>query len=101
MIGALTFSSLFLLSYVIYHLNAGFQPFRGEGFIRPVYFLILGTHVILAASALPLILTTLLLAIKQQTPRHKKLARWTLPIWLYVSVTGVIIYFMAFHIYAT
>ncbi|MDH5484866.1 MAG: DUF420 domain-containing protein [Gammaproteobacteria bacterium] len=100
MISALAISTLFLASYLYYHLQVGYQPFRGQGAIRPLYFIILFTHVILAAISVPLILTTVWLAIKQKTATHRKLARWTLPIWLYVSVTGVFIYIMAFHIYA-
>jgi putative membrane protein len=100
MISALVISSLFLASYLYYHLQVGYQPFKGEGLIRPLYFLILITHVTLAAISVPLILTTVWLAIKQHTTTHRKLARWTLPIWLYVSITGVFIYIMAFHIYA-
>jgi len=74
-------------------------PFAGVGAIRPVYFSILASHVILAAVLFPLVLVTAGLAIRGNTTRHRRIARWTLPIWLYVSITGVIIYLMAFHIY--
>ena len=99
MIGALTLSSIFFIVYLIYHLNVGNIPFAGQGIIRPVYFTILTSHVILAATTVILIITTLSLIIKGDIERHRKFARWTLPIWLYVSATGVIIYLMAFHFY--
>jgi len=99
MITALILSSIFFIIYIIYHLNVGNIPFAGQGMIRPVYFSILTSHVILAATTVVLVITTVTLIIKGKIEKHRKLARWTLPIWLYVSVTGVIIYLMAFHFY--
>ena len=96
MLGALTTSALFLVSYVIYHYNAGSRPFPGEGGIRIVYFAILITHVILAAAVLPLALITLNHALRSRFEKHVPIARWTLPIWLYVSVTGVVVYLMLY-----
>ena len=97
MLGAVTASSLFLISYVIYHANAGSRPFTGQGIVRPVYFFILITHVILAAAIVPLALITLSRALAGRFDRHRRIARWTLPIWLYVSVTGVVIYLMLYQ----
>ena len=100
MVSALLVSTVFMIFYLYYHAKIGNIPFAGVGAVRPVYFSILASHVILAAVLFPLVLVTAGLAIKGNTTRHRRLARWTLPIWLYVSVTGVIIYLMAFHIYA-
>lgn len=99
MVSALILSAIFLTIYLIYHINVGNIPFAGQGFIRPIYFTILTTHVILAATTVVLIITTVTFIAKGNTEKHKKIARWTLPIWLYVAVTGVIIYLMAFHFY--
>ena len=99
MLAALATSGLFLVSYVVYHANAGSRPFLGEGAIRVVYFGILITHVILAAAILPLALMTAARGLTAQFDRHVQLARWTLPIWLYVSVTGVVIYLMLYQLY--
>lgn len=99
MLVALATSSLFLVSYVIYHANTGSRPFQGTGLIRPVYFAILITHVILAAVIVPLVLTTAIRGLKAQYRLHKAIARWTLPLWLYVSVTGVVIYLMLYQWY--
>jgi len=99
MVGALTLSSVFLASYVVYHLNAGSRPFQGRGLIRPVYFTILITHVVLAATILPLALLTATRGLRAQFDRHVRIARWTLPLWLYVSVTGVVIYLMLYEMY--
>lgn len=99
MLAALVTSSLFLVSYVIYHANTGSRPFPGTGVIRLVYFAILITHVVLAALILPLALTTTARGLKAQYARHVRIARWTLPIWLYVSVTGVVIYLMLYQLY--
>ena len=99
MIGALTTSALFLVSYVIYHLNAGSRPFEGQGAIRVVYFAILITHVILAAIIVPLALMTAARGLWAQFDRHVRIARWTFPIWLYVSITGVVIYLMLYQLY--
>jgi uncharacterized membrane protein YozB (DUF420 family) len=97
MIGACVTSTLFLISYVTYHAHAGSRPFTGQGAVRIVYFSILITHVVLAAAILPLALVTLTRALRERFDRHAALARWTLPIWLYVSVTGVAVYFMLYH----
>jgi len=99
MLGAMTASTLFLISYVIYHLNTGSRPFTGSGAIRVVYFLILVTHVTLAATILPLALVTTARGLRSQFARHKAIARWTFPLWMYVSVTGVIIYLMLYTLY--
>ena len=96
MLTAFVVSGLFLVSYLIFHYQVGSVSFEGEGWIRPLYFTILISHIILAASVLPLALITLFRAFKKRFKHHKKIARWTWPIWMYVSVTGVIIYlFMA------
>ncbi len=99
MLMALTTSALFLISYVIYHANAGSVPFRGVGTIRAVYFAVLIPHVILAATILPLALVTATRGLRGDYTRHVRIARWTLPLWLYVSVTGVIVYLMLYHLY--
>ena len=99
MLLALTTSALFLTSYVIYHANAGSVPFRGVGAIRAVYFAVLIPHVILAAAILPLALLTAFRGLRGDYSRHVRIARWTLPLWLYVSVTGVIVYLMLYHLY--
>ena len=99
MLAAFATSALFLVSYVIYHANAGSRPFTGQGPVRTVYFAILISHVILAAAILPLSLITLVRALRERFDRHRIIARWTLPIWLYVSVTGVIIYLMLYQFY--
>jgi uncharacterized membrane protein YozB (DUF420 family) len=97
MLGALSTSALFLVSYVIYHLNAGSVPYQGQGLSRVVYFFILVTHVILAAAVLPLALVTAARGLGADFVRHVRIARWTFPIWLYVSVTGVVIYLMLYR----
>lgn len=97
MLSACTASALFLVSYVIYHANAGSKPFPGTGPIRTVYFFILATHVVLALAIVPMALMTLTRALGKRFDRHRRIARWTLPIWLYVSVTGVVIYIMLYH----
>jgi uncharacterized membrane protein YozB (DUF420 family) len=99
MVSALLVSTVFMVFYLYYHAKIGNIPFAGVGSIRPVYFTLLASHVILAAVLFPLVLVTAGLAIRGNTTRHRRIARWTLPIWLYVSVTGVIIYLMAFHLY--
>ena len=97
MIAAFCTSVLFLTSYVIYHAQAGSKPFPGQGPIRIVYFTILITHVVLAAAIVPMVLMTLSRGLKRQDVRHRALARWTLPIWMYVSVTGVVVYYMLYR----
>ena len=98
MLSAFVVSALFLISYVVYHANVGSVPYQGQGPIRMVYFAILITHVTLAAAILPLALVTLSRALARRFDRHRKIARWTLPIWLYVSVTGVVIYVMLYQV---
>jgi uncharacterized membrane protein YozB (DUF420 family) len=99
MAAAFTTSVAFLVSYVVYHLNAGTTRFPGEGWVRPVYFTILGTHTVLAALVPFLAVATLTLALRGRFTPHARLARWTLPTWLYVSVTGVVIYVLLYHLY--
>ena len=97
MISACIVSALFLTSYVIYHANIGSKPFPGQGPIRLVYFTILLTHVLLAIAVPPLALITLSRGLRARFDRHVAIARWTFPIWMYVSVTGVIVYLMLYH----
>lgn len=97
MLAAFATSALFLTSYLVYHANVGSVAFQGQGGVRVVYFTILITHIILAALILPLALMTLSRALSQRFDRHRAIARWTLPIWLYVSVTGVVIYLMLYQ----
>src|SRR5499427_5570496 len=97
MIAAFVASSLFLVCYVIYHAQVGSVRFTRQGFVRPLYFTILITHVSLAAAVLPLAIVTLSRALKARFDRHRAIARWTLPIWLYVSVTGVLVYILLYQ----
>ncbi|MFQ5723745.1 MAG: DUF420 domain-containing protein [Terriglobia bacterium] len=99
MVAAFLLSTAFLASYVYYHYHHGSTPFPGRGWVRVAYFSILIPHVVLAAAILPLALTTLYRAWKGRFDKHVRLARWTLPLWLFVSVTGVIIYWMLYHLY--
>ncbi len=99
MIAALVISAMFLVSYLIYHIRVGYLPFTGEGIIRPFYFTILASHVILAAIIVPMVLLTLFYAIRGDFQKHPYIARWTLPLWFYVSISGVLIYVLAFHVY--
>lgn len=99
MLAALATSAVFLVSYVIYHANVGSRPFPGQGPVRVVYFGILISHVVLAATILPLALTTAARGLLAQYDRHVRIARWTLPIWIYVSITGVVIYLMLYQLY--
>lgn len=96
MLTAFGCSILFLISYLIYHYQVGSVPFRGRGWIRPVYFTILLTHTILATAVVPLALITLTRALRERFDAHRRIARWTFPIWLYVSVTGVVVYWMLY-----
>ena len=98
-IAALIVSSLFLVSYLFYHYHHGTTRFLGVGFVRPVYFTILTTHTILAVVIVPLIFLTFYRALRGDFIRHRRIARITLPLWLYVSVTGVIVYLMLYHFY--
>ncbi len=100
MLGALTTSVVFLISYVTYHVQAGSRPFMGTGIVRPVYYVILFTHVVLAAVIVPLAIVTVRRAVKGDIERHRKIARWTWPLWIYVSVTGLIVYGMLYHLYS-
>ena len=97
MISACAVSTMFLTSYVIYHANIGSKPFQGRGPIRVIYFAILLTHVVLAVAVVPLALITLTRGLRERFDRHVAIARWTFPIWLYVSVTGVIVYLMLYR----
>ena len=99
MITALLISSVFMVSYLTYHAAVGYMPFAGQGLIRPFYFTLLASHVILAAVIVPMVLVTVFYAIKGDFNRHPRIARWTLPLWFYVSVSGVLIYILGFHIY--
>jgi uncharacterized membrane protein YozB (DUF420 family) len=104
MISAVVTSTLFLISYITYHSyhyyhGVGVTRFVGTGASRPIYFTILTTHTFLAVVTVPLVLVTLSRAIKNQFARHMRIAKWTFPIWLYVSVTGVVVYLMLYHIY--
>jgi putative membrane protein len=99
MISAFAVSTVFLASYLLYHYRVGHVVFRGQGWIRPVYFTLLTSHTILAIVIVPLILITLRRAWLEKFDKHKLIARWTLPLWLYVSVTGVIVYLMVYQIY--
>lgn len=97
MIAALAVSALFLTSYVIYHSQVGSVPFKGTGWIRTLYFIVLIPHIILAAAIVPPILITVSRALSAKYDKHRRIARWTLPLWLYVSVTGVIVYWMLYQ----
>jgi putative membrane protein len=99
MLAACGTSALFLLSYLTYHYHVGSMPFRGQGWVRPLYFTILISHTILAVVIVPLVLLTLFRAWKADFARHVRIARWTLPIWFYVSLTGVIIYVMLYQLF--
>lgn len=98
MVAAFATSALFLVSYLVYHAQAGSRPFTGEGPIRVVYFTVLISHIILAAAVLPLAVVTLRRGLRRDDARHAALARWTLPVWLYVSVTGVVVYWMLYRL---
>jgi uncharacterized membrane protein YozB (DUF420 family) len=98
MVGAFAMSTLFLISYVIYHANIGSKPFQGQGPIRVVYFTILITHIILATAVVPLALITLSRGLKRDDARHRRIAKITWPIWMYVSVTGVVVYLMLYQL---
>jgi putative membrane protein len=99
MVSAFICSTLFLVLYVYFHLHAGIVRFSGQGWIRTVYFAILIPHTILAITIVPLVLITLTRALRENFARHRAIARWTLPLWLYVSVTGVIVYWLLYIAY--
>ncbi|MGZ5436979.1 MAG: DUF420 domain-containing protein [Pyrinomonadaceae bacterium] len=98
-IAALSVSVLFLISYLTYHFQHGATKFQGQGIARPIYFTILTTHTILAAVIVPFVIITVRRAKRGDFLRHRAIARWTLPMWLYVSVTGVLVYLMLYHLY--
>ncbi len=100
MSAAVVTASLFLCSYLYYHWHVGSVRFQGTGWVRPVYFTILLSHTLLAASLVVLVPITLARALRERFDRHRAIARWTLPIWMYVSVTGVVIYLMLYHLFA-
>jgi uncharacterized membrane protein YozB (DUF420 family) len=97
MTAAFVTSSLFLICYIVYHAQVGSVPFSRQGFVRPLYFSILITHVTLAATVPPLAIITLSRGLKARYPKHRAIARWTLPIWMYVSVTGVLVYVLLYQ----
>ncbi len=99
MIAAFLTSTAFLISYLAYHYRVGHVAFQGQGWIRPVYFTLLLTHTVLAAAIVPMIIITLRRAWLERFDKHRLIARWTLPLWLYVSVTGVIVYLMVYQLY--
>ena len=98
MISALAVSTLFLTSYLIYHYNVGSVRFARQGWIRGVYLTILLTHTVLAAVAAPMVLSTSFFALKGRFASHIRIARWTFPVWMYVSITGVVVYLMLYHL---
>ena len=98
-IAALTASVLFLVSYVVYHWHHGVTKFAGQGIARPIYFTILTTHTVLAVVIVPFVIVTVRRAKRGDFQRHKRIARLTLPLWLYVSITGVVVYLMLYHLY--
>jgi uncharacterized membrane protein YozB (DUF420 family) len=100
MVAALASSTIFLACYLYYHWHVGSVHFQGQGWSRPVYFSILISHTILAAVIVPMIIITLSRALRERFDRHRAIARWTYPLWMYVSVTGVIVYFMLYHLFA-
>ena len=100
MVAAVAASTLFLVSYIFYHAHVGTTRFAGQGLSRPVYFSILISHTFLAAIVVPMVIVTLARAWRGNFDRHRAIARWTFVVWLYVSVTGVVIYLMLYHLYA-
>lgn len=99
MVAAFVCSVFFLTSYLIYHYHVGSRPFSGQGWVRPVYYGVLISHTLLAAAVVPLVLITLSRALAGRFEKHQRIARWTLPVWLYVSITGVIVYFMLYQLH--
>ena len=97
MLAALGSSALFLISYLVYHFSVGSVRFEGQGWIRLVYFAVLVSHTVLATAIVPLVLVTVVRALRRRFDRHRDIARWTLPLWLYVSVTGVAVYWMLYR----
>jgi uncharacterized membrane protein YozB (DUF420 family) len=99
MIAAFTTSSIFLVCYLYYHAHVGSVHFPGQGLVKTIYFTILISHSILAAAGVPLVLISLTYGLKSRFDKHRRISRWTFPVWLYVSVTGVIVYIMLYQIY--
>jgi len=99
MLGAVGVSVLFLISYIAYHLSAPIFQFRGQGMVRPIYYALLISHVVLAAVAIPLVLATVWRGLRREDARHRRWARWTWPVWMYVSASGVLVYLMLYRIY--
>jgi len=99
MLAAAATSTVFLVCYIVYHAHVGSVRFTGQGTIRTLYFAILITHTILAVVIVPMVLRTLYLGLRRRDPEHRRAARWTFPLWLYVSVTGVVIYLMLYQLY--
>jgi putative membrane protein len=100
MLAALASSTLFLMSYLYYHYHVGSVHFQGRGIWRPLYFTLLTSHTILAIVIVPMVIITLSRALRERFDKHRRIARWTFPLWLYVSVTGVMVYFMLYQIFA-
>ena len=98
MLSAFGVSTLFLASYLYYHAHSGLRHFQGSGWIRPVYFAILISHTVLAAAIVPLAVVTIALGLSARFPKHRRIARWTLPLWLYVSLTGVVVYALLYRL---
>lgn len=98
MLGAVTASVLFFCTYLYYHYHAGSRPFTGSGWLRTFYFAILLSHTVLAVVNVPFVIVTLARAFKEKFDQHGRIARWTFPLWMYVSITGVIVYFMLYHL---
>jgi len=98
MLSAFAVSVGFLVTYVVHHARVGSVPFRGTGWLRTLYFFVLIPHILLAAAVVPLALVTLVRALRERFDRHRKVARWALPVWLYVSVSGVVVYYMLYHL---
>ena len=98
MLAALACSALFLTSYLVYHANVGSRPYTGTGLLRSIYFFVLVTHVVLAAAIVPLVIVTVVRALRGRFAAHRAIARWTLPLGLYVSVTGVVVYVMLYRL---
>lgn len=100
MLSAVTVSALFLVAYVTYHLTAPIFVFQGQGWVRPAYYTLLISHVVLAAAVAPMIVVTVWRGLKGRIDIHRGLARWTLPVWIYVSASGVAVYALLYHVYA-
>lgn len=98
MLTAVSVSTLFLISYLVYHYQVGSVKFQGTGFIRGIYFFILITHTVLAAAIAPMVIRTVYLALKGSFEKHRKIAKYTFPIWIYVSFSGIIVYLMLYHL---